>query len=218
MRVSKSSLRNWRTLVFGSAFLAVAICAATEYWGILKLDQVAAAFRHGDTALALATEDMRDEVLQLRRFEKDVLLNVGSPELVQSYQAKWEDAFSHLRYDLTRARRSAAGEADSRLQEVVDSIAVYRTAFLEVCDQIHSGVLATPQQANAEANRFREAARNAELALNGISESAFGRTQTVDPALFAQRCSLAISLALFIALVGLYVGANPHPDSSIDEH
>lgn len=218
MRVSKSSLRNWRTLVFGSAFLAVAICAATEYWGILKLDQVAAAFRHGDTALALATEDMRDEVLQLRRFEKDVLLNVGSPELVQSYQAKWEEAFSHLRFDLTRARRSAAGEADSRLQEVVDSIAIYRTAFLEVCDQIRSGVLSTPRQANAEANRFREAARNAEQALNGISDSALGRTQTVDPALFAQRCSLAISLALFIVLVGLYVGANPHPDSSIDEH
>jgi methyl-accepting chemotaxis protein len=218
MKVSKNSLRNWQTVVFGSAFLAVAICAASEYWGILKLDQVAAAFRHGDTALALATEDMRDDVLQLRRFEKDVLLNVGSPELVQSYQAKWEDAFLHLRYDLTRARRSAAGEADSRLQEVVDSVAVYRTAFLDVCDQIRTGVLSTPQQANAEANRFRQAARNAEQALNGISDSAFGRKQTVDPALFAQRCSLAISLTLFIVLVGLYVGAFPHPDSSVDEH
>ncbi len=91
-----------------------------------------------------------------------------------------------------------------RLQEVVDSIAVYRTAFLEMCDKIHSGVLSTPQQANAEANRFRDAARNAEQALNAISDSALGRTQTVDPALFAQRCGLAISLTLFVALVGLY--------------
>jgi hypothetical protein len=159
MRLGRSSLRTWRTLVLGSALLVVAICAATEYWGFFKLGQVAAAFRHGDTALALATEDMRDEVLQLRRFEKDVLLNVGSPELVQSYQAKWEDAFLHLRYDL---------------------------------------------------------ARGAEQALNRISESALGRTQTVDPALFAQRFSLAISLTLLFALVALYIGGVPRSDSSID--
>ena len=174
-----------------------------------KLAQVAAAFRHGDMALALATEDMRDEVLQLRRYEKDVLLNVGSPELVQRYQAKWEDAFLHLRYDLVRARRSAHGEADSSLQQVVDSMEVYRTGFLQTYDQVRSGTLSTSQQANADANRFRDAVRGAEQSLNEISESAFGRTQTVDPALFAQRCGLAVSLMLFLALAAVLVSGAP---------
>lgn len=217
MRYSANSFQKWRSLLFGAALLVLAICAATEYWGIVKVGQVAAAFRHGDTALALATEDMRDDVLQLRRFEKDVLLNVGSPQLVESYQAKWEDAFLHLRYDLARARRSAAGEADLHLQEVVDFMAVYRTVFLQICGQIRSGVLSTPQQANEAANQFREAARSAEQALNKISESALGRTQTIDPALFAQRSALVLSLTLFVLLLGLYVGGVPRSVLSCDE-
>jgi methyl-accepting chemotaxis protein len=196
-------------LIFGAALLAIAICAATQYWGISKLGQVAVAFRHGDTALALATKDMRDEVLQLRRYEKDVLLNVGSPELVQSYQAKWQDAFLQLRYDLVRVRRSTPGEADSTLQEVVDSMEAYRTGFLQTYEQIRSGTLSTSQQANADADRFRDAARNAERTLNEISESALGRTQSVDPALAAQRWSLATSLTLFVALVALLVSGVP---------
>jgi methyl-accepting chemotaxis protein len=213
MNRSSNSIRKWRLLIFGAALLAIGSCAATEYWGIVKLNQVAAAFRHGDNAFAWATEEMRDEVLQLRRYEKDVLLNVGTPDLVQSYQAKWEDAFLHLRYDLVRARRSASAEADASLQHAVDSLDVYRTGFLRTYDQIRSGTLATSQQANADANRFRDAAHSAEQALTALSASALGRTQTVDPAVVAQRCSLTVSLALLVVLVGLLVSGFPRLSS-----
>jgi methyl-accepting chemotaxis protein len=214
MNLSGNPLAVWRTLIFGAALLAIAICATTQYWAMSKLHEVAIAFRHGDTVLALATEDMRDEVLQLRRYEKDVLLNIGSPELVQSYQAKWQDAFLQLRYDLARVRRATPGEADSRLQEVVDSMEVYRTGFLQTYEQIRTGTLSTPQQANADADRFRDAAHNAERTLTEISEGALGRTQTVDPALVAQRWSLAASLALLLALLGLLLSGVPHLRSS----
>jgi hypothetical protein len=90
-----------------------------------RVGEVAEAFRHGDTALALALEDMRDEVLQLRRFEKDVLLNVGSPDIVQSYEAKWDNTFLHLRYDLARARKYSTRSDEQRMQEVVNSMSVY---------------------------------------------------------------------------------------------
>ena len=215
MSLSGDTVSYWRTLVFGMALSAVTICAATEYWGMEKVAEVAAAFHHGDLAFALATEDMRDEVLQLRRFEKDVLLNVGAAAAVQSYQDKWDDAFLHLRYDLARARRSAPAQADPGLQTVVDSVGAYRSAFVLLCAQIQSGALSNAQQANLAANEFRQAARSAEQALTAISENALGRAQTVDPALVAQRWGLAVSLLVFFILTVLYISGHPRLRTTI---
>jgi methyl-accepting chemotaxis protein len=209
MKLTGFRFYDLRALVFGTALLLVAVSCVTEYWGMSRLAEVAAAVNHGDAALALVSEDMLDDILQLRRFEKDILINIGSPDSVQSYRAKWDDALVRLRHDLARARWVAPTSDNLRLQTVVESISAYQIAFLKTFDQIHSGAVTTTQQANTQANAFKEPAHKAERALVDIGETARGRTPTLSPALTAQRYSLIVSMVLFLLLAAILVSGTP---------
>lgn len=193
-------------LGFAIAMLAIAICGAVEYWGMVRLDRAARGVRHGDTALANATEDMREDILELRRYEKDVFMNIGSDELVRQYRDKWDRAFVGLRYDLERARRVDPTLQDSKLEQVTDQLAAYRIAYIRIYDAIANGTIRTTQQANEEMSPFKSSVRDAENLLIEISGDARDRQPLLGPAVVAQQVGLAVSLLLLLALAGLYVG------------
>jgi methyl-accepting chemotaxis protein len=209
MKLIGFRFRDLRLLVFGTALLSVAVSCVTEYWGMSRLADVSVAIHHGDAALALVSEDMLDDILQLRRFEKDILINIGSPDSVQSYRAKWDNAFVQLRNDLVRARWAAPTNDDLRLDTVVESISAYQIAFLQTFDQIHSGAVTTTQAANAQADSFKEPAHKVERALVDIGEMARGRAPTLNSALVAQRYALIVNVLLFLLLAMLLVFGTP---------
>lgn len=198
--------RRLLPVAFTIAMLSTAICGAVEYWGMVRLDRAARGVRHGDTALANATEDMREDILELRRYEKDVFMNIGSDELVRQYRDKWDRAFVGLRYDLERARRVDPTLQDSKLQQVTDQLAAYRVAYIRIYDAIANGTIRTTQQANEEMSPFKSSVRDAENLLIEISGDARDRQPLLGPAVVAQQVGLAVSLLLLLALAGLYVG------------
>lgn len=198
--------RRLLPVAFTIAMLSTAICGAVEYWGMVRLDRAARGVRHGDTALANATEDMREDILELRRYEKDVFMNIGSDELVRQYRDKWDRAFVGLRYDLERARRVDPTLQDSKLEQVTDQLAAYRVAYIRIYDAIANGTIRTTQQANEEMSPFKSSVRDAENLLIEISGDARDRQPLLGPAVVAQQVGLAVSLLLLLALAGLYVG------------
>lgn len=200
-----SRFRSSLVLAFATAMLCVVVTGIVEYWGMVRLDHVAAGARRGDAALALAADGMREDVLELRRYEKDIFMNIGTQLRVQQYRAEWDRAFLRLRYDLVRARSAGATSQDAQLQQVIDWIAAYREAFDHIYDSISNGTIRTTREANDEMSRFKEPVRSAERALAGITGTARERAPTLDPAIVAQRFGLALSLVLFIALAGLFI-------------
>jgi methyl-accepting chemotaxis protein len=205
MKSTLSPLRGSLSMALATAILSVGLSGAIDYWGLVRLDQ-AADVRHGDAALALAAEDMREDVLELRRYEKDIFMNVGADALVQQYTEKWDRALLRLRYDLARARSASSASQAMQLQQVTDWIAAYREAFARICDSISDGTIRTTQQANDAMGRFKSPVRSADLALDAISRDARGRIPTLAPAVTAHRIGLALSLVMLCTLGALFVG------------
>ncbi len=204
MKLKIFGLRGLLALAIATAMLSVFISGAVEYWGMLRLGRAANGVRHGDTALANAAEDMREDVLELRRYEKDVFMNIGAAELVRQYRDKWDRAFAGFRYDLARARRANSTAQDSELQQVTDQMAAYRVAFSQIYDSISNGTVQTTQRANEEMSPFKVSVRDAEGLLASLSDQARDRQPLLEPAVVAQQFGLAVSILSFLALTALF--------------
>jgi methyl-accepting chemotaxis protein len=204
MRLTIFRSRGLLSLAFAAAILAFAVSGAVEYWGMMRLDRATSGVRRGDTALATAAEDMRENLLELRRYEKDVFMNVGAEELVREYRAKWDRAFTSLRYDLVRARRVGSTSQDAQLQRVVDRIADYHVAFAHIYDLILNGTIRTTQQANEAMGPSKDSVRNAESTLGEIGGDDRDPKSLLGPAVVAQRLGLAASFLSFLTLAVLF--------------
>jgi methyl-accepting chemotaxis protein len=204
MKLEMSGLRRLLAITIATAILSVVITGAVAYWGMVRLDVAAHGMRHGDTALANAAEDMREDVLELRRYEKDVFMNVGADDLVRQYKEKWDRALLLLRYDLQRARRTDS-TSQEELQKVTDRIAAYSVAFGRIYDSIANGTIRTTQQANDEMSLSKESVRDAEGILADIGSQARHRQPLLRPVIVAQQFGLAVSLISFLVLAVLCV-------------
>jgi methyl-accepting chemotaxis protein len=180
-----------------------------------RLEGAEALNRRSEASLAAAAGQMNDDLLQLRRFEKDIIINVESLERVKTYRLRWDDAFIHLRHDLALARLAAPYGADERLQEAVDSLARYHAGFVSVYQMIIDGTLSTTQQANAEMLKFKDPAHIAEHALDSLSDTAPRRSTAVADVVSAQRVGLIVSLCLLGVVVVIAVLALKQPPAAI---
>jgi len=192
-------------LAYAIAMLSVVVTGIAGYWGMSRLESVARGLQRGDAALAVAAEDMREDVLELRRYEKDIFMNVGAPDLVGQYRAKWDAAFLRLRYDLGRAHSATNGLQEPKLEQVTRWIGEYREAFGQIYEAISSGAIRTTEAANEQMGRFKGSVRSAELTLAETSDEARARAPALDPAVLAQRIGVALSLLGFGVLAGLFV-------------
>jgi methyl-accepting chemotaxis protein len=206
-------IRSQRLLVFAfaAALLCVFVSGALEYWGLERLDSPSIAVHRGDAVLAAAADGMRGNLLELRRYEKDIFMNVGSDDLVRQYRAKWDLAFNNLWYGLVRARQAGSTSQDERLQQFVDEIADYRFAFARIYDLILDGTIRTTQQANQAMSPFKDSVHKAETTLAEIGSYQPHLRSFLGPTVFVQRLGLAATFLSFIILAVIFLSCARRP-------
>lgn len=208
MRFPGFSTRDCVLLALAAAILGIGISASVEWWGISYVRDTISGFQRSDVALAEVTDRLHDDVLQLRRYEKDVFINLESARARDNYRSRWDTALRSLRFDLTRLRSLAPQAMQGRVQAFVESIAAYRFAFAQTYDLIREGTVVTPQQANERMGEAKVAAHQAEQQLVEISQQAQLRVgQFSDPVSVGRWIWLALNLVLLGIIVGPLVYA-----------
>ena len=134
--------------------------AGVGFWGIRDITNETV--RMLDHEAQLEKHFTRAEVhaLQLRRYEKDIFLNLDSPAKVAEYREKWSESYNHLVEDLAEIESIAQRKEDLAASEKLRSeLATYREGFGTVLARIESGEIATPEAANAAVSPFKDAVR-----------------------------------------------------------
>ncbi|MFH1301482.1 MAG: EAL domain-containing protein [Planctomycetota bacterium] len=104
------------------------------------------------------------DVLQCRRYEKDVFLNLNQPEMYASYLTKWRTAWNKLSIDTDFLNNQIEEKEETRLQRLLrDSVKQYRINFMSVIEKIESGQIDSPVQANLAMTPFKDGMRNLTL-------------------------------------------------------
>ncbi len=140
----------WLGLGFGLLLGLVAGVAGASYWGAKSSPRTTpATLQQGDAKYAEHFARARANALQLRRYAKDMLLKINSPEKVSEYRKKWDEQRSLQEAVLDDLEKYAARKGDTELlktmrKELADSDAAF-TKFLGL---IQDGKIKTPQDVN----------------------------------------------------------------------
>ncbi|MGZ3457533.1 MAG: methyl-accepting chemotaxis protein [Archangium sp.] len=152
-----------RTRLLLSFLAVVALLSAVSLLNYGTLASLGERLITVDGRLANQAEEIRALSLKLRRFEKDVFLNVGDAEVVRSYLEKWKSGHAELNHAL-----EALAEAERLPEEREDSVrmrqalATYTAGFLDVAARFQNGALHTPQEGNQAIGQYKDAIREFE--------------------------------------------------------
>jgi methyl-accepting chemotaxis protein len=148
---------------FAVVVLFLAIVAGLGYWGLGMLQSEIVTLSEKSDKLVEYAQRSRANINMLRRYEKDLFMNIGDAAKVEEYKKKWGDALEHTR------KRTAAMSALLEFQKDKDTvaaveknIAAYADGFGTVYDQIKSGAITTPQDANKAIGAYKEATHKSE--------------------------------------------------------
>ncbi len=92
--------------------------------------------------------ELRAGVGNLRRFEKDVFLNTGHPQRIESYLPRWQAALDHNRQAMQELAPLLDDEASALLEGVRASQDRYSRGFQDVAARLNKGEFADAALAN----------------------------------------------------------------------
>jgi methyl-accepting chemotaxis protein len=157
-------------LVFGLLLLG-AVLGGVGYAGVSRLSSASTSFIQTEYAAADIMASLRQEMLQLRRYEKDLLINLGNTDAQQKYLKEWQEVRSALNNHIARLRELAEPLG---IAEPVDRLASrlrgYDDVFVKVSTGASSGSFENTLAANKAMGEAKTMFHEAEEAARNIND------------------------------------------------
>jgi methyl-accepting chemotaxis protein len=193
-------------LAFGSLLLLMLALAGAGFWGA-RISSAASdnMVQEEVPELTLALR-IESGALTLRRFEKDVFLNIGNAEKVTEYITKWRTSQAALEGDLIELEKMASDSGEKHdVQQMQADLNSYASAFGMIAADIQSGKLRSSLAANAALDPVKDAIRTLEEAASASSAVQTGHVDRAGAAI-DMASSRAISIMITVMLIALALG------------
>jgi PAS domain S-box-containing protein len=159
-----------------------------------------------DVQLSQTASVIGQLILNERRFEKDVFINIGDAGVRATYKKKWDAGKSSLGEHITAASKLDLAGSDKRaLGQVADGFRAYVDGFERTYARIESGQIKTTQEANGEFTAFKAAVHGMEDAGEELNAMAMARVNKAAESLSATHVRSSI-WQIAVALVCLMIG------------
>jgi twitching motility protein PilJ len=156
MRVSRKLTAGF-VLVIALMAVASVVNLMTTRSHLPRLDRMV----QTDAVLAFEGADLRAVLLECRRYEKDMFLNLETPAKVTEYEAKWNEVYNEQIGTLDKLDKVAIEAADHEFLTATRKTMVgYAAALRKVLADARAGTITTPAAANAAFTPAKEAIRD----------------------------------------------------------
>src|SRR3954462_12321065 len=113
-------LNNWKIgkrlgFAFGITLILVAVVALAGFWGLSQAAQTTYGILHHDAKQMEQASQAQANGLGLRRFEKDLFLNIGDKQKEADYTEKWNKEHGDLIENLNTLDRIATLPEDKEI-------------------------------------------------------------------------------------------------------
>ncbi len=206
MRLSDVKIGKRLSAGFGLMILLLLTVGAAGFWGVSATSGITGRMLHGDAKVSEHAARARADVLDLRRFEKDVFLNMGDKEKEQEYFKNWKELHDHLQDRIADLGKAATSAADlEHIRTMKAELETYSAGFDKVYRAIRDGSIKTDKQANAAIGEVKDNIHKLEAASKDLAEKANTRMAEQDGVItsYVDRVIVAI---VMLALVSLLVG------------
>ena len=165
------SIAKRLALGFGVVLTLLVVVAISGYWGMESVTRETVSMLRGDAKLSQLADEAKITTLELRRFEKDTLLNMDDKPKMADYQTKWQTQLSKLRATTADLQALAVTTEDKALVEQMNhEIEVYQRGVDGVVAGINAGSIKTPQAGNAQVTLVKDQIHRMEGAATDLSE------------------------------------------------
>ncbi len=169
--LKKFSIAKRLALGFGVVLSLLLVVAIAGYWGMESVTHETVSMLRGDSKVSQLADEAKIATLELRRYEKDTLLNMDNKPLMQSYQDKWKAQLAGLRSVVSDLDTRVASDSSKQLVSAMESeIAAYERGVDAVVAGINDGTIKTPEQGNAKVAEVKEEIHRMEAAATDLSE------------------------------------------------
>ena len=186
-------------------FVVIAALVAAAAVGSLSINYLHRVATHAvdvDVLIAQKSAQIKIDVLQSRRFEKDVFINLADNDKRNAYKAKWDDVRTRIGNTCEQLTQMELGDEDRKaIGEITASFAIYAQGFNGVVAGIVAGAIHTTQDANHEMTSFKDAVHSIETSSDGLNERAIARVDSIDHDITAGR-DQAIGALVAVAVCG----------------
>jgi methyl-accepting chemotaxis protein len=180
--------------------------AAMALWGLHRSRSALDVIVHETEAAIQEGHALREHALNLRRYEKDMLLNLGTPAQAE-YVEKWRQTAAGFEATLRTLGARELGDAERELLRGIErDFGAYRDGFLSVAEDLRRGALRTAADANDTLDAHRDAARRlSDESIVALVKLQAKKVEAQVQASFAED-DRAQSLALGLVAVALLAG------------
>src|SRR6202521_2213109 len=169
--LKKFSVAKRLALGFGVVLFLLLVVTVAGYWGMESVTHETVSMLRGDSKVSQLADEAKIKTLELRRYEKDTLLNMDNKPVMQSYQEKWKEQLAELRSIVIDLDARVASDSSKQLVAAMErEIAAYERGVDGVVAGINDGTIKTPQQANAKVTEVKDEIHRMEAAATELSE------------------------------------------------
>lgn len=143
------------TLGFAALLLLLIMLALGGAWGEREINQHLQAMDK-DVDAALRADQISITMLQLRRFEKDMMLNLHDQGKVAGHEKKWQAGSEAMQRLLQSARQQADDAERPQLAQIEQLYAAYRDGFGKVAKAASEGAYPSAAEMNQAMTPFKQ--------------------------------------------------------------
>ncbi|RII27894.1 MAG: methyl-accepting chemotaxis protein [Geobacter sp.] len=150
-------------MAFGAILLILIVTGVESYLNMEEIYSVSMGVINTDAFVAERAARVRAGINSSRRFEKDVFLNIDSPEKVADYIKQWDEKQSAVLERLQDIDKVVKGEKEQELlKSIKQQFNIYVGGFKGICEQIRAGKLTDPLKANQAMATYKDASHKAD--------------------------------------------------------
>jgi methyl-accepting chemotaxis protein len=150
-------------LGFGAVLALLVMVAGVGYFNLLSTAGIATRILEVDSPLVELAYRVRADTLEMRRYEKDMFLNMGNADKEADYAVKWNDWHHRLADRLSEVDRLATLEADREtVRTMRQDAATYEEGLQKILSGVRAGTITTPQDANNAFSTHKDTIRRLE--------------------------------------------------------
>ncbi len=195
---------------FSILLLLLLVAGGTGYWATSSLsDQIISTLR-SDGAISDHIAEASSHALGLRRYEKDIFLNIDKSEKVANYFKEWQEEYSKLTEQITAlAKVVYLPEEQDAAKKMASGAQEYKQGFEGIYRQIQAGAITTPQDGNKAMGPLKESIRNLIDSAALIHIASVERMHSIESnvSATATRSSTAIGIAVLVSIFVMLIMA-----------
>ncbi|HYS43826.1 MAG TPA: methyl-accepting chemotaxis protein, partial [Geobacteraceae bacterium] len=191
---------------FGLVLSLLLITGAVGQWGVKSITGTMVTMLQTDANIAEHGASARSAVLGLRRFEKDIFLNIGTPDKVEEYYRKWNDDREKVEKSVVELEKVAAVQKDrDTIKTIKDNLILYVAGFNKVYGMVRDGRLQTPAAANAAVAEYKDETHKMENTAAELADEGNKRMDVAEK-LVVDKMNHTVMLMLIMSGIAVLVG------------